>query len=328
MAAITSSTHSDQRLDEHFYTKRLLEHQKNQLRLAPLAQQAELPRHAGSMTIRFFRRSQATDTVIELTEGTPENSTFSNSTITPVDATLKPYGDKVKISDIMMETDLLKSLDIEVDRMGESAALWIDNLCRNAIISGVTSAGQKRFAQGLSDFSAVTGATAANAALTVKDLDIATTQLRKNGAPSFDGGSFVAVVPNQCAHDLREDDDWQKVNEYQHKEAIYSGEIGKVRGVKVLEANNPFIEGTASGEGTYDASGSVFTSIVVAREAFGTVKLSGTNSRLAPKVSILRNADKSDPHNQNVVASWKAFATAALLNQFYAVTIRSKSTFV
>lgn len=311
-----------------YYQQKLLKHAIEYLVLDQFGVQHDLPKNVGTLTTRFFKRSIASASDVQLIQEGTVITGPTNSTLTPIDVELSQYGDFIKLSDTRKLTDLMSQMDIESRRMGESAALHFDNLIREEIVPNVTAVGHKRYAQGIANFNALVAANAADSCLTVRDLVRAKTQLKNKRAPLFGDKTYVAIVSPNGAYDLTRDDEWKKVNEFQHSEKIFKGEIGTIMGVRVVEATNPWQEAAVNdSEGTFVADGPIETAIVVGMEAYATVKLAGTKSPMAPQLIYNDKPDKSDPLNQFVTAGWKGWYAAKLLDENFAVTIRHKSTF-
>jgi N4-gp56 family major capsid protein len=107
---------------------------------------------------------------------------------------------------------------------------------------------------------------------------------------------------------------------------LFQGEIGELDGIRYVEHTNPW--GEVATEGTRDTSAPViWVSTFVGRDAYGTVELSG-QSPFRPQIMITDKADKSDPLNQTLIAGWKAFYCAVLLNASFGVNVRSRTTYV
>lgn len=312
------------RLDFTF-SKLLLKHAVHHLVLEQFAEKSDLPQHKGATTIRFFRRkdiSSAND-VQELAEGTPIDK-FSSTKLETLDVTLREFGDACKLSNTRVETDLYSQLEIEVKRMGESAALHFDQLIRDELINGTNLLiTQKMYGSGKSNFGELSGKD--RPVLTFNDIMRARTRLKINLAPKYDGGEYVLVVSSEGAHDLLQDPNWLRVREYQDKKPIYRGELGTHMGVRIVECSNPFREG--NDEGKYVADGPVFSAFLLGREAFAAPKLEGSNSPLVPKMIYNDKPDKSDPLNSYITAGWKGMYAAKVLNPKHIVVIRHKSSF-
>ena len=321
MAATTSSDLSSQ-YQSHF-SKKLLDHAQHELRLNEFAVTEDLPKNMASKKLTFFRPPEADASKVQtLTEGTPTTER-RNVVLTAIEATLVQYGEVAEITDIVSWTDLFKALTQHISTMGEDCALHADGLSRNALVSGLTTTANRRYSQGLANFAALEAAAAVDGAFVRTDGLAAATQLKVNRAPKF-GGKYVCVIPPQVSHDFMQDEDWLSASKYGSVTQLFKGELGELDGVRYVEATNPFIEDDTLG--TYDAAGGIFTSLFLSKGAFGTPKLSGT-SPFKPQVIICDKADKSDPLNQKLMAGWKAFWTAKLLNANWAIAMRSRSTF-
>lgn len=342
MAALTgtiTSTINTNGLDStrisEVFNRNFLQHAIDKLVLAEIAEQFELPRNAGTMTMRFFRRGVANvDNVRTLTEGTPISS-FTHGTLENIETTLAQYGDAAKITDTRVATDIIKQLELETARMGEEAALHLDTQIRDVAYAGFES---KALASGKTGYIIdKLSATAANRVLTVADLDKAATLLSERRAPTFEGGSYIAIVSPRQAYDLRQDATWKNVSTYSDKEKIYKGEIGKLYNVKVVVCTNPKVV-TGAVDWNYDGDtadtvngvaetghGLTFdTAFVVGRECLGTIKLSGSASPMKPQFIYNDKPDKSDPLGQFHVVGWKAWYASMVLNVNFGVMIRSE----
>ena len=316
---------------QKYFIKLLLKHAIQALSLADYAKKAKLPANTGATTVRFFRKNVADATkVLALTEGVPPTQ-YREIAFTPIDVPLAQYGEVAKITDVLSWTQLFDTLKETIATMGEDCALQADTLTRNTIVSGVTTAGQLRYAQGLASFAALCAASQTAGRFVVNDLLDGMTRLQVNRAALIDG-SYVGIVPPQVARDLMDDDKWVKAAQYSDVKKLYKGEVGMIYGVRIVVATNPFIENGANtgSQGTYDNTGtsanSIFTSIILGADAYGIVDMAG-QSPMSPKMIIVDRADKSDPLNQTITAGWKAYWASVLLDQTYAVTIRSKSAF-
>jgi N4-gp56 family major capsid protein len=308
------------------FSKDLLDHAVQQVRLNDFAVQKDLPQNAGATGVRFFRRVQASDANVQtLTEGTPI-STFTDLSYTAIDVDLTQIGEAAKFTDILSWTGLLDALKDGIALMGEDCALKADSVTRNEVVINTTAAGQKRYAQGAANWAALAAASTANAVIVRTDWLDAVTRLKVNRAPTF-GGYYVAVLPPQVSRDVMEDGDWIEASKYGAPNQLFKGELGRMDGIRFVEATNPFIEnGSGGAEGTFAASGNIFTTVITGQGGYGVTKLSGT-SPFKPQVIICNKADKSDPLNQLITAGWKAYYAAKLLNTSWVCTLRSKSGF-
>ena len=295
------------------FNRNFLKHAIDKLVLADVAEKFDLPRNAGTMTMRFFRRAEANvDNVRTLTEGTPL-SAFTLTQLEKVDVSLAQYGDATKISDTRVATDLIKQLELETARMGEEAALHLDTQIRDAAYTALDG-------HSTNEIDATTR-TAGQRNIVASDLDKAATILTENRAPTFSGGCYVAVLSPRQAYDIRQEASgvWKSVGQYSNKEQIFNGEIGKLFNVKVVVANN-------TKTFTHNTSLTGHAGWVMGKECIGTIKLAGSNSPLKPSLIYNDKPDKSDPLNQFNIVGWKAYYASMVLNAKFGVLIKSDET--
>lgn len=310
---------------QKYLDKQLLEHALPILALAPQGQQRSLPRNKGSKTMRFHRRNQPDRTQVQsLTEGVPL-SNFREITLTAVDATLELFGEAAKISDLLTYTDLFDTLEQSVQLMGEDAASQADFHCMETVVPGVNSA-NKRYSGGAADFAALSALTDANGKIAIKDVLGSMTRLTITRAPKPKGGQYVMITPPQVAYDIMEDTKFVDAGVRGTIKGLFNGELGVWYFTRIILTTQPWIELSGGSENVYDEAGTIFTSLVLGREFFGVPNLSGF-SPFSPSMIINEKPDKSDPLGQYVVAGWKLYWTCVVLNDLWAVALRSKSSY-
>lgn len=322
MATNTTTSLSSQY--QRFYSKQLLDHAIQTLVLNQFAKMADLPKGLGSKTIRFFRPVQAQSANVQtLTEGTPI-SVFTDMTYEAVDVDLVQLGEAMKFTDVLGWTALLNILKDGITLMGEDCALKADDITLTAIQTGSPT---KRYSGGAADFNALVALSAANGRFTASDALDAMTNLQINKAPRI-GSEYVGVVPPQIARDLMRDTDWLEASKYSSVKQLFKGEIGSLYGVRFILTTNDWAEANTNGtEGTrVTAAKAIYSSFFTGRDGYGVVKLAG-DSPMKPQVIISDKADKSDPLNQTLIAGWKAFYQAKLLNPNWVIVNRSKSQY-
>ncbi len=310
-----------------FYDKQLLSYAEPQIVTAQFAQKRPFPKNKGATTIRYFRPIAPDRTRVGgLTEGIAI-STFQEIVYTPIDVTLAQYGEAVKISDIVSFTDLFNTLDQSTRMMGEDAGVYADfavvqQICNT--VSGVNSL-NRRYGQGLANFAAVVAASASAAALVIKDLLGAYTRLTVTKAKKPEGREYAAIITPQQAYDVMSDTKFIDAGVRGNNQGLFSGEIGRWYGNRILVTTEGWTE--SSTEGTYDAAGTIFTAMVLGREAIGAPIMAG-QSPFSPQVIVNKQADSGNPLKQFITAGWKAYWATIMLNNLWATTIRTKSTFV
>lgn len=319
MSNNTTTTLSDQY--QAYLNRKLLSLAIQELRLNQFAQKANLPKNAGAKTVTFFKYDDpASSNVQTLTEGTTPTTT-RDLTLTTITATLAQYGELIVGTDLLSATDIFNWLKNGVSIMGQEAALKADDISRDELVSN----GTKKYAQSSESWANLAAAETAAAKWIATDaLDIAT-RLKINRAPKI-GGDYVGVICPQVARDVMNDTDWKEVNVYAGGGNVFKGELGKLHGVRYIEATNPFIENSSGSEGTHVSTGDIFSTVYLGAEAFGSVALEGDRP-MSPRVIVVRGPDKDDPLDQLTKAGWKAYYTAKSLNANWYRVYKCKSAF-
>lgn len=290
------------------------------MRLNDFALEATLPKKAGALAISWFRYGAGDSANVQtLSEGvTP--STTRDLALTKIDATLAQIGEVCVVTDLLSMTELFDALTQGIKSMGEDAALKADDISRNALVAG----GTVRYAQASTNFAELLGAsTGSGKYISTDALDMAT-RLKINRGKMF-GNGYVFVVPPHISRDVQNDDNWIWADRYAGSQKIFKGELGMLNGVRYVEATNPFIE--LATEGTFDSTGTIYSSMMLAKDSFGVPKLAG-DSPMKPQVLITKQeATDSDPLAQRRKAGWKAFYTSKVLNTAWMRVYKSKSAF-
>jgi N4-gp56 family major capsid protein len=319
--AITLTT--DRASEYRVYMERaLLAHAKRRLKKFDLAQQANLPLNEGSTQVRWFQPKVVNEAdVLTLAEGVTPAGTPNSHTFNSVTATLDEYGDWVGITDVVNYTEFNKTSTDVSRRFGEEAALKIDAKLRDA--AAVLASGFARYYTDVADFAALVAATPPVGTFNVDQLLDAATALKAKFAPLYGSGAYAAVVPGVFTRDLfiQSHDLFVLPSAYGEADRIWNGEIGKLFGIRVVEDDNPMRETT---EGTYSATGTIYSATVVGEDAYGVAALSGF-SPLSPKVTILNEADKSDPFNQRILFTFKMFTQGVVLCRDFGITVKAKT---
>ena len=204
----------------------------------------------GYNTIRWakFTRLTGTSGTAISTQGTnPDAVDFDASSVT---ATPSQYGLVVKLTDLTIQNTVIPFLKGAAERIGVAMGELIDTAVQATIIG---TASNLKF-----------GPTFARASATaVISTDKATGTslakwyafLKNKGALPFDAdGSYVAVVSEEVAHDLRTDTatgGWIDTAKYAVPEKIFAGEIGKLFGIRIVSSNNITTTTGTSGVTTY-----------------------------------------------------------------------------
>jgi N4-gp56 family major capsid protein len=328
-----------------YFSKALLERAIPLLQMEQFAQKTPYPtKTGGNKTVRFFRFGDPSITAIAaLSEGTtPASGDERDLTLSSVEATLVQYGSKIILTDILLATELFSHLAQATKQLGEDAALHADTLCHRALVqdsststgTGVAVKSYNRYAQNSTNGTTWATGSVANSAMTATDLLDGATSLFIARAPKIKDG-YALVAHPAVLRDLMQDDDWLKVSSYQNADAIYKGEIGKLFGVACVSSTNVQTFNTSASGIAENSVGTTgvntgYANVLLGGGAFGVPNMSAlaaSGSPFSPKVSILDAADKSDPYNQKIIASFKTFYAAKQLDPRFFRVIVAKSNY-
>jgi N4-gp56 family major capsid protein len=286
-----------------YYNRELLRTFEPHLVHLQFGENYRMPMNSGiTMNMRKMIPIAAKTTALE--EGNPgEGKMLSEVAVT---TTIRQFGDFALCSDWLDMVHLDENITRRVQRFGDAGARSVDAMVRDelATCTNVIYAGGKTARAQL---------TAADK-LTSKELRKAVRTLKKNLAEKFNG-YYVAIVGPDTVYDLQEDDAWVKVSEYQDKENIYTGEVGRLFGIRFVESTEAKIF-----EGAGASGADVASVIVLGRYAYGLTSLKGNKPRVVVKTA--GSAGTADPLDQISSVGWKLDGFAAkLLQPEFAVRI-------
>lgn len=303
--------------------------------LIEFAQRDELPLRSG-IQVTFNGWNRITGASSALSEGTA-NSLIALSS-RKVNATIAGYGRGVKLTDLSTMTTIFDAVNGAMERLADSAAETVEQMCQMGIYKNSISANQlptkllsATMSSPASSFCSVTGtsnntnlqfqfpvvfgasttrlsavsATAPtfSAMLSVFSVRKTVTVLRGRFAKPFADGYFVGYAHPNALHTLMKDTTWKDWNQYQNsKETMYKGEVGMaVNGVRFVQS--------ALAPRYAVAAHSVNAVFIFGQQAFGFTSLDGN-----VKMIVARGPDKNDPFDQFVDVTYKVYGVAVCLN--------------
>ena len=213
-----------------YYSDYLIDLAKPLLVHDQFAQKHNIPKNGGKI-IEFRKYSPLPKLLTPLAEGvTPDGQKLSMSVI---NAEVKQYGGYVELSDILLITTIDNNLVEATELLGDQAGRTLDTISREAMNAGTN------VLYGDGSVSAryllVGGETTGNMVLTVEDIKKAVRKLKTMNAPKI-GGDYVAIINPDCTYDLTNDPKWLAPHQYVDTANVYSGEIGKIAGVRFVES--------------------------------------------------------------------------------------------
>lgn len=276
-----------------YYHKRLLMSAEKMLRLRQLGKDLTQPRRSGenSFVLRYGNVAASTN---ELSEGvTPSETTIDTNKYT---VEVKQYGQFIKVSDFLITTAIDPVLENVSDRLGYAAALSMDSIIRNELVTNATNNTQYVGSGNSADDDI-----SASEIFTARDVLKGVRILRGTDAPTFEDGLYRWVIHPYNGVDIMSDTaagGFIELNKYVQglAEGPLKGEIGKVYGARVIESSNISSE---------DNSGSVavYRTLLLAKDAFCVSSFDKNAIKLIVKQA--GSAGTADPLEQLATAGYK-----------------------
>ena len=286
-----------------YYNRELLRTFEPNLVHLQFGDEHRMPPHSG-LVMNMRKLIPLETNTKALSEGDPGESVMLAET--EVTVQLQQYGEYARCTDKLDLTHLDMDIMRRTKLFGDAGARSIDAVVREELAkcANVIYAGGKASRAEL---------TAADK-LTSRELRKAVKTLKKYHAQTF-GGYYVAIIGPDTMYDLQEDEAFVKVSQYQDKENIYTGEVGRLFGVRLVETTEAKIF-----EGTGADGADVASVIVLGQYAYGVTSLKGAKPRVIVKPA--GSAGTADPLDQISTVGWKMDGFGAkLLQPEYAVRI-------
>ena len=281
-----------------YYNRELLRTFEPNLVHLQFGDEHRMPPHSG-LVMNMRKLIPLETNTKALSEGDPGESVMLAET--EVTVQLQQYGEYARCTDKLDLTHLDMDIMRRTKLFGDAGARSIDAVVREELAkcANVIYAGGKASRAEL---------TAADK-LTSRELRKAVKTLKKNHAQTF-GGYFVAIIGPDTMYDLQEDEAFVKVSQYQDKENIYTGEVGRLFGVRLVETTEAKIF-----EGAGASGADVASVIVLGQYAYGVTSLKGAKPRVIVKPA--GSAGTADPLDQISTVGWKMDGFGAKLDAGY-----------
>ena len=286
-----------------YYNRELLRTFEPNLVHLQFGDEHRMPPHSG-LVMNMRKLIPLETNTKALSEGDPGESVMLAET--EVTVQLQQYGEYARCTDKLDLTHLDMDIMRRTKLFGDAGARSIDAVVREELAkcANVIYAGGKASRAELTEADK----------LTSRELRKAVKTLKKNHAQTF-GGYFVAIIGPDTMYDLQEDEAFVKVSQYQDKENIYTGEVGRLFGVRLVETTEAKIF-----EGAGASGADVASVIVLGQYAYGVTSLKGAKPRVIVKPA--GSAGTADPLDQISTVGWKMDGFGAkLLQPEYAVRI-------
>lgn len=214
-----------------FYDMTLLDYAGPQLVHDQFGQKRPIPRNGGK-TIEFRGFTSLPKALTPLTEGvTPDGQRLDVYSKT---ATVSQYGDYITQSDVLELTAIDNTIVEATKLLGKQAGVTLDTVTREVINAGTNVIFAPKWSGSSETAVAARSGLNSTAKLTVDLVQQAVAKLKANNAPTING-DYVAIIHPYVAYDLKRDPEWIDSYKYANPGNLYTGEIGKISGVRFVE---------------------------------------------------------------------------------------------
>ena len=219
-----------------YYDTELLENARPRLIFTQLGKSQFLPANHGD-SVQWRKWNTFDKALTPLAEGViPSGQKLGQSAVS---VSVRQYGDYAAVSDRLNLHAVDNVILGAAEEMGAAGGETADTLVRNEICTGTSVI----YADTLGSDGSVTATptgrwqlSAGNNRLTPDAVNKAYTFLKKQKAPFFEGGKYVAVIHPSVTYDLRSNPDWLEVHKYAAAKEIFAGENGELHGVRFVES--------------------------------------------------------------------------------------------
>ena len=227
-----------------YYDTELLENARPRLIFSQLGKKQILPKNHGE-TVEWRKWNTFAKAMTPLQEGViPSGQKFGQ---TSINVSIDQHGAYTSVSDRLNYHHVDNVILGATEEMGAAGGETADTLVRNELCTGTSVI----FADTLNNSGVPTGTptgrwgmAADNNRLTPDMVNKAATFLKKQKAPTFEGGKYVAVIHPSATYDLRSSPEWIEAHKYAATREIFEGEIGELHGVRFVESTTaPIFKG-------------------------------------------------------------------------------------
>lgn len=311
---------------------KMLERAQPQLNMAKFAVLTAVPK-GKTKVVKWRRYGRLAPTTTPLTEGvTP---TAGNITSTDVTATLDQFGQRVQITDVIMDTHEDPVLNELSGSLGETAGQTAEMIIYNVIKAGT----QVQYSNGTQRTDVNTPISASVARKAIRQLKAQDARPLTSMLNATDGVGttpippcYVCFVHPNVEMDLQSLTNFPagftRIQNYGTFKPLCDAEIGSFENIRFVSstlytalANAGGVLGTMLGGTAAD----VYQSVVVGKESYASVNLAASGSGLTPIVVNPKPSD-SDPMGQRGHVAFKMWATAAILNDAWMTRIEHAVT--
>lgn len=287
-----------------YYEKRFLMRSEFNLKFKQLGTVGRIPKGEGK-TVVWNRMTNPTVKDTAITEAT--DPTPSGLSATLLSATLAQYGNYERVSDLVEMTAIDTTVKETIDVLAYEAALTIDTVIRDAIVTGGLAVLATAAYSNSAGFVPTRNSINADDVISVADVRRAKRQLERNAARPHTADRYVAVAHPDVIFDLEGDTNWVNAHIYTEKgiNQVYSGEAGEIFGVRFVMSQNASVL-TNSGSGGTE----VYITHIMGDQFFGVSDLQNLETYVdspSPRSALRLFSD----------IGWKASFAVKVLNDSF-----------
>lgn len=208
----------------------VLEMNKTNRKYTKFGQSVDIPK-GKTKTVAFDKLSPLPKAAVPLTEGiTPKGSAVN---VTRIKGEPEQFGNYVSYTD---------QLDFFAHDPSPEVLRYADLLTENQLET-FEALDAMELASGLNVFYAGTATSRAGLedVLTVKDIRRAVTSLKRNKVQPADGTDYIAFIHPDVVFSIWNDPEWVQPHTYSDTKELYSGEIGRLFGVRFIEDPDAYV---------------------------------------------------------------------------------------
>ena len=217
-------------LMESILNRYVLDNNKTQRKYTKFGQKVDIPK-GKTKTVGFDKLSPLPKATTPLTEGVTPRGAAVN--ITRIKGEPEQFGNYVSYTD---------QLDFFANDPSPEILKYTELLSENQIET-FEHLDAMELASGLNVFYAGEATSRAELAdvLTVKDVRRAVTSLKRNKVQPADGKDYIAFIHPDVTYNIHNDPEWRQPHTYADTKELYSGEIGRLFGVRFIEDPDAYV---------------------------------------------------------------------------------------
>ena len=307
---------------------KMLERAQPQLNMAKFAVLTAVPK-GKTKVVKWRRYGRLAPTTTPLTEGVTPAA--GNITSTDVTATLDQYGQRVQITDVIMDTHEDPVLNELSGSLGETAGQTAEMIIYNVIKAGT----QVQYSNGSARNTLNTPISATVARKSIRQLKAQDARPLTSMLNATDGVGTTPIPPCYVCYvhpnvemDLQNTSNFPagfvRIQNYGTFKPLCDAEIGSFENIRFVSstlytalanAGSTTLNGMLGGTNV-----DVYQSVIVGKESYASVNLAASGSGLTPIVVNPKPSD-SDPMGQRGHVAFKMYSAAAILNDAWMTRI-------